>query len=90
MTLDHRVFTESGRLLPTVAIWIRDSGPGMGEDELRQATIPFFTKRSEGTGLGLSVAEYWVSQHGGTLHIESTPGEGTTVRVTLPLRREEQ
>jgi two-component system nitrogen regulation sensor histidine kinase GlnL len=89
MTLDHRVFTESGRLVPTVATWIRDTGPGMGEEELRQATIPFFTKRSDGTGLGLSVAEYWVLQHGGTLHIESAPGEGTTVRVTLPLRREE-
>jgi two-component system nitrogen regulation sensor histidine kinase GlnL len=88
MTLDHRVSTESGRLLPTVATWIRDTGPGMSEEELRQATIPFFTKRSGGTGLGLSVAEYWISQHGGELHIESAPGEGTTVRVTLPLRRE--
>jgi two-component system nitrogen regulation sensor histidine kinase GlnL len=88
VTLDHRVFTESGRMVPTVATWIRDTGPGMDQEELRQATIPFFTKRSGGTGLGLSVAEYWVSQHGGTLHIESAPGEGTTVRVTLPLRRE--
>ena len=74
----------------SVAVWIQDSGPGMAEEELRQATIPFFTTRSAGTGLGLSVAEYWVSQHGGTLHMDSTPGEGTTVRVTLPLRREEQ
>lgn len=89
MTLDHRVFTESGRLIPTVATWIQDTGPGMGEEELRQATIPFFTNRSDGTGLGLSVAEYWVSEHGGTLHIESEPGEGTSVRVTLPLWREE-
>ena len=71
-----------------VATWIRDTGPGLEEEELRQATIPFFTKRPGGTGLGLSVAEYWVSQHGGTLQIESAPGEGTTVRVTLPLRRE--
>jgi two-component system nitrogen regulation sensor histidine kinase GlnL len=89
VTLEHRVFTESGRMLPTVATWIRDTGSGMDEEELRQATIPFFTKRSGGTGLGLSVAEYWVSQHGGTLHIESTPGEGSTVRVALPLRREQ-
>ena len=88
ITLDHRVFTESGRMIPTVATWIRDTGPGMDEEELRQATIPFFTKRPGGTGLGLSVAEYWVSQHGGTLLLESAPGEGTTVRVTLPLRRE--
>ena len=71
-----------------MAIWIGDTGSGMGEEELRQATTPFYTRRSDGTGLGLSVAEYWVSQHGGTLHIESAPGQGTTVRVTLPLRRE--
>jgi two-component system nitrogen regulation sensor histidine kinase GlnL len=89
MTLDHRVFTGSGRLVPTVGAWIQDTGPGMEEEELRQATIPFYTTRSGGTGLGLSVAEYWISQHGGTLHIESAPGEGTTVRVTLPLRRDE-
>lgn len=88
VTLGHRVFTEKGQMVPTVATWIRDTGPGMDEEELRQATTPFYTKRPEGTGLGLSVAEYWVSQHGGTLHIESAPGEGTTVRVSLPLRRE--
>jgi two-component system nitrogen regulation sensor histidine kinase GlnL len=88
VTLDHRVLTESGEKIPTVAAWIRDSGPGMDEEELRQATIPFFTKRPGGTGLGLSVAEYWISQHGGTLLLESAAGEGTTVRVTLPLRRE--
>jgi len=88
VTLDHRVFTESGEKVPSVATWIRDTGPGMDEEELRQATTPFFTKRPGGTGLGLSVAEHWVSQHGGTLLLESTPGEGTTVRVTLPLRRE--
>jgi two-component system nitrogen regulation sensor histidine kinase GlnL len=88
VTLDHRVPTESGRLVPTVAVWITDTGSGMGEEELSQATTPFYTRRSEGTGLGLSVAEYWVSQHGGTLHIDSTPGQGTTVRVSLPLRRE--
>jgi two-component system nitrogen regulation sensor histidine kinase GlnL len=88
MTLDHRISSASGHPLPTVAVWIEDTGPGMAEDEIQQATTPFFTKRSDGTGLGLSVAEYWVSQHGGTLHIESRSGQGTTLRVTLPLRRE--
>jgi two-component system nitrogen regulation sensor histidine kinase GlnL len=88
MTIDHRLFTEPGGRAPTVAIWIRDTGPGMSGEVLRQATTPFFTSRSDGTGLGLSVAEYWISQHGGSLQIESTEGEGTAVRVNLPLRRE--
>ena len=87
MTLDHRVTTPEGRLVPTLAVWVRDNGPGMPEDVLRQATTPFFTTRTGGTGLGLAVAEYWVSQHGGALHIHSEPGVGTELRVTLPLRR---
>jgi signal transduction histidine kinase len=59
----------------------------MSEEERAQATTPFYTTRTGGTGLGLAVAEYWVAQHQGSLHIESEPGRGTTVRVTLPLRR---
>jgi len=48
---------------------------------------PFFSARPGGTGLGLAVADYWIAQHRGTLHLESEPGAGTTVRVTLPLRK---
>lgn len=88
MTLDHRVALDDGKLLPTLAVWIRDSGRGMSADELRQATTPFFSARPGGTGLGLAVADYWVSQHRGSLHLASEPGAGTTVRVALPLRRQ--
>jgi two-component system nitrogen regulation sensor histidine kinase GlnL len=87
MTLDHRVTTPEGRLVPTLAVWLEDTGPGMAEDVLRQATTPFFTTRTGGTGLGLAVADYWVTQHGGVLHLESELGRGTRARVTLPLRR---
>jgi two-component system nitrogen regulation sensor histidine kinase GlnL len=87
MTLDHRVTTPEGRLVPTLAVWFEDSGPGMPADVLRQATTPFFSARTGGTGLGLAVADYWVTQHGGALHLESELGRGTRVRVTLPLRR---
>ena len=65
MTLDHRVTTPEGRLVPTLAVWIEDSGPGMSSEVLRQATTPFFTTRTGGTGLGLAVADYWVTPHGG-------------------------
>jgi len=89
MTLDHRVTTPEGRLVPTLAVWVEDSGPGMSAEVLRQATTPFFTTRTGGTGLGLAVADYWITRHGGALHIESEPGRGTRVRATLPLRRRE-
>lgn len=88
MTLDHRIVVDAGSApIPTLAVWIEDTGEGMDEDALRQARTPFFTMRAGGTGLGLAVAEYWVSQHQGSLQIESHPGEGTAVRVLLPLRR---
>jgi signal transduction histidine kinase len=47
---------------------------------------PFFTTKDvgRGTGLGLYVTHQIVEQHGGTVHLESTEGEGTTVLVTLP------
>ena len=87
MTLDHRIALEDGKPLPTLAVWIRDTGRGMSADELRQATTPFFSARPGGTGLGLAVAEYWIAQHRGSLHLESEPGVGTSARVALPLRR---
>jgi signal transduction histidine kinase len=59
----------------------------MSEEVLRQATTPFFTTRTGGTGLGLAVADYWVTQHGGMLNLDSEPGRGTRARITLPLRR---
>jgi two-component system nitrogen regulation sensor histidine kinase GlnL len=90
VTLDHRVTTPEGRLVPTLAVWFEDDGPGMPEDVLRQATTPFFTKRVGGTGLGLAVADYWTARHGGVLHLTSEVGKGTRVRVTLPLRRSEE
>jgi len=87
MTLDHRIAVEEGRALATLAIWVDDNGLGMSQEELREATTPFFTARAGGTGLGLAVSEYWIAQHHGELHLESEKGVGTRARVTLPLRR---
>ncbi|MDJ0787023.1 MAG: ATP-binding protein [Myxococcota bacterium] len=87
MELDHRIVLQDGKSVPTLSIAVCDTGDGMTAEQLRQATTPFFTTRSGGTGLGLAVADYWVSQHRGALDIESAPDEGTRVRVSLPLRR---
>ncbi len=88
MSLDHRMATGRGRPVPTVAIGFEDTGPGMPSEVLSEATTPFFTTRPGGTGLGLAVAEYWTSQHGGTLELESPEGQGARVHVILPLRRD--
>ncbi|MAE93759.1 MAG: hypothetical protein CL910_03785 [Deltaproteobacteria bacterium] len=87
MALERRLVTKAGRSLPTLAVWIEDTGAGMDADELHQASTPFFTTRSGGTGLGLAVAEYWVAQHEGALTLESEKGAGSRARVALPLRR---
>ena len=87
LLLDARFATQAQRRVPSVAVGFRDTGAGIAPEVLDLVRTPFFTTRAGGTGLGLSVAEYWVTRHGGSVAIESTLGEGTTVRVALPLRR---
>jgi signal transduction histidine kinase len=68
---------------------VRDEGEGIDAEALQRITDPFFTTRRArgGTGLGLAISERIVKDHGGHMHFESTPGQGTTVRVTFPLIR---
>jgi CheY-like chemotaxis protein len=63
---------------------VSDAGVGMDEATVLRACEPFFSTKPDGTGLGLSTVHGIVQQHGGFLHIESTLGKGTTVRVFLP------
>jgi PAS domain S-box-containing protein len=67
-------------------VQVADSGCGMDAPTLRRAFEPFFTTRSDGTGLGLAVVYGIARQHGGCVGVESSPGAGTTVRLLLPLR----
>jgi signal transduction histidine kinase len=64
---------------------VRDTGPGIPPEHQERIFEPFFSSKSGGTGLGLPIAKRIVEAHGGTIGIESRPGEGTAVTVTLPL-----
>ncbi|HUF30348.1 MAG TPA: ATP-binding protein, partial [Gemmatimonadaceae bacterium] len=70
-----------------VCIDVRDSGSGMSADIRQRIFEPFFTTKPEGTGtgLGLSVSYGIVQSHGGSLSVESSPGAGTTFRISLPV-----
>ena len=81
-----RVHTSAGP--GGVEIRIADNGTGMSAAVQAKIFQPFFTTKplGEGTGLGLSLAHDIIAQgHGGTLHVESQEGHGTTFRVGLPL-----
>ncbi len=64
---------------------VHDTGSGMRQEQLEQAFDPGFTTKPDGTGLGLAIVREMVDRMGGTVAIESTEGEGTTVTVNLPL-----
>jgi signal transduction histidine kinase/DNA-binding response OmpR family regulator len=68
-----------------VELAVRDTGVGMSPDVVARAFDPFFTTKSigKGTGLGLSQVYEAMRQAGGSVRIESRPGEGTTVRLLL-------
>jgi len=71
---------------PYCRICVRDSGRGMDSETLRQIFEPFFTTRTRegGTGLGLSTVRGVIRRHGGSIEVESAPGQGTGFRLYLP------
>jgi signal transduction histidine kinase len=66
---------------------VADTGKEILADALPKIFKPFFTTRSEGTGLGLSLANGIVQSHGGRIEVSSAPGKGSRFRIELPLER---
>lgn len=80
----HRTGLAPGKY---VALSVKDDGPGMDQATLDRAMEPFFTTKGvgKGTGLGLSMVHGLAEQSGGRLLLKSTPGQGTTAEIWLPV-----
>jgi signal transduction histidine kinase len=68
-------------------ILISDNGEGISGEDLKKITSPFFTTKAKGTGLGLAVCHQIIMLHDGTMVIKSSKGRGTTVKLSLLIRR---
>jgi len=80
-TVEVAAFRDRGELV----LEIRDRGPGMAEDAMTQALVPFWTTKPGGSGLGLALCREILDNHGGTLELRSREGGGLTVTCRLPL-----
>ena len=79
-----RVEIEADQVHERVRIAIRDYGPGIPPDRMKQIFDPFFTTKGAGAGLGLSIVRSIIEENEGEIWVESVPGEKTTFFVVLP------
>lgn len=70
----------------TVRIAVSDTGTGLTKEECERLFTPYYTTKQHGTGLGLAIVQSVITDHGGTIGVESTPGQGATFIIDLPRR----
>jgi PAS domain S-box-containing protein len=72
----------------SLAITVKDTGPGISPGDLARLFEPFFTTKQGGMGMGLAICRTTVESHGGQMTADSSPGSGATFRLTLPVIQE--
>ncbi len=80
----HEVDSKPGEIQYAV-VSITDTGEGIQAEDLPKIFNPFFTRKADGTGLGLPITQRILHQHSGIIDVESNPGHGTTFYVKLPV-----
>jgi two-component system nitrogen regulation sensor histidine kinase NtrY len=66
-------------------ITISDNGKGIPEDRQNKVFVPYFTTKSTGTGIGLSITKQIIENHNGKIYFESKENSGTSFYIELPL-----
>ncbi|MGZ5077722.1 MAG: sensor histidine kinase, partial [Methylobacter sp.] len=74
LTIDHMI-----------QVRVKDNGPGLDEEQQRKILTPFYTTKTDGMGMGLSISRSLIEAHDGTLHFNSRLGKGSTFYFTLPI-----
>ncbi len=82
-----KIVVRTGRTGGEVWVEFADDGKGIAPENLKRIFDPFFTTKpvGKGTGLGLSLSYGIVEKHHGRIEVQSTPGQGTTFRISLPV-----
>ncbi|HLV00591.1 MAG TPA: ATP-binding protein, partial [Acidobacteriota bacterium] len=83
--LDISTYQEDSEII----VEVHDTGMGISRDDIKKIYDPFFTTKEvgKGTGLGLSISYGIIQEHSGRIDVDSSPGRGTTFRLSLPVRR---
>ena len=69
----------------SVVIEVSDSGEGLTPEECERLFTPYYTTKQHGTGLGLAIVQSVVSDHHGSIQVQSERGKGATFRIELPI-----
>jgi signal transduction histidine kinase len=85
---ERRITVRTGADGDSVEIRVADTGPGIPPENLARIFEPLFSTKSFGTGLGLATVKQIVGQHGGTIDLDSTVGQGTCFTIRLPREAE--
>jgi two-component system nitrogen regulation sensor histidine kinase GlnL len=75
---------EGGRTKRWAMISIRDTGKGISEGDLKKIFIPFYTRKKNGTGIGLALSKKIIKDHGGLIKVRSQEGKGTIFFIYIP------
>lgn len=81
-----RITTTRQEEPPALVLSLSDTGAGILEEDKGRIFDPFFTRKPEGTGMGLSISRQILEKHGALIELESSPGKGTTFRITFPVQ----